>query len=122
MTEIRDTGRPASRPGAPDLCRAPEEHYRQCVQGTHRPTHALRIRLSTFGPTTHFWLLCPGQEYQRTGYVWEQYDALTGEGKRRFVLRDLFLGASAEPAQLTTTFSPLKQPSIYGLDLARDFE
>lgn len=22
------------------------------------------------------------QEYQRTGYVWEQYDALTGEGKR----------------------------------------
>lgn len=22
------------------------------------------------------------QEYERTGYVWEQYDALTGEGKR----------------------------------------
>jgi hypothetical protein len=25
------------------------------------------------------------QEYQRTGYVWEQYDALTGEGRRRWV-------------------------------------
>lgn len=25
------------------------------------------------------------QEYVRTGYVWEQYDALTGEGKRRYV-------------------------------------
>ncbi len=27
------------------------------------------------------------QEYERTGYVWEQYDALTGEGRRRFVGR-----------------------------------
>ena len=25
------------------------------------------------------------QEYVRTGYVWEQYDALSGEGKRRYV-------------------------------------
>jgi hypothetical protein len=25
------------------------------------------------------------QEYERTGYVWEQYDALTGEGRRRSV-------------------------------------
>jgi hypothetical protein len=23
------------------------------------------------------------KEYERTGYVWEQYDAITGEGKRR---------------------------------------
>lgn len=23
------------------------------------------------------------QEYERTGYVWEQYDAISGEGKRR---------------------------------------
>lgn len=29
------------------------------------------------------------QEYERTGYVWEQYDALTGEGKRRWVVRIL---------------------------------
>ncbi|KAG6850459.1 hypothetical protein H0H93_012880 [Arthromyces matolae] len=30
------------------------------------------------------WLaLILSQEYERTGYVWEQYDALTGEGKRR---------------------------------------
>jgi len=27
------------------------------------------------------------QEYERTGTVWEQYDAVTGEGKRRWVLR-----------------------------------
>ena len=27
------------------------------------------------------------QEYERTGYVWEQYDAVTGEGKRRSVAR-----------------------------------
>lgn len=26
------------------------------------------------------------QEYERTGYVWEQYDALTGEGRRRWVV------------------------------------
>lgn len=25
------------------------------------------------------------QEYERTGYVWEQYDPITGEGKRRCV-------------------------------------
>ena len=25
------------------------------------------------------------QEYERTGYVWEQYDAVTGEGRRRHV-------------------------------------
>lgn len=24
------------------------------------------------------------QEYERTGYVWEQYDAVTGEGRRRY--------------------------------------
>lgn len=23
------------------------------------------------------------EEYERTGYVWEQYDAKTGEGRRR---------------------------------------
>ena len=28
---------------------------------------------------------CAAQEYVRTGYVWEQYDALSGEGKRRCV-------------------------------------
>lgn len=26
------------------------------------------------------------REYERTGYVWEQYDALTGEGRRRCIL------------------------------------
>lgn len=26
------------------------------------------------------------QEYERTGYVWEQYDALSGEGRRRWVV------------------------------------
>lgn len=25
------------------------------------------------------------KEYKRTGYVWEQYDPLTGEGRRRYV-------------------------------------
>jgi mannosyl-oligosaccharide glucosidase len=25
------------------------------------------------------------KEYQRTGYVWEQYDSISGEGKRRYV-------------------------------------
>jgi mannosyl-oligosaccharide glucosidase len=29
---------------------------------------------------------CWLQEYQRTGYVWEQYDATTGQGKRRRVV------------------------------------
>jgi hypothetical protein len=28
-------------------------------------------------------LKCLMQEYERTSYVWEQYDAVTGEGKRR---------------------------------------
>jgi hypothetical protein len=27
------------------------------------------------------------KEYERTGYVWEQYDANTGEGRRRCVVR-----------------------------------
>ncbi|KAF8488307.1 glycoside hydrolase, partial [Russula emetica] len=27
------------------------------------------------------------KEYERTGYVWEQYDANTGEGRRRCVIR-----------------------------------
>lgn len=25
------------------------------------------------------------QEFERTGYAWEQYDAITGEGRRRYV-------------------------------------
>ena len=25
------------------------------------------------------------EQYQKTGYVWEQYDAITGEGRRRYV-------------------------------------
>ena len=37
-------------------------------------------------------LLGPGltreQEWQRTGYSWEQYDAETGEGRRRYVFLD----------------------------------
>lgn len=38
------------------------------------------------------------QEWQRTGYVWEQYDAETGEGRRRYVavylcFHDSHLGA-----------------------------
>jgi len=31
------------------------------------------------------------QEYERTGYVWEQYDAVTGEGRRRHVALRWFL-------------------------------
>jgi hypothetical protein len=31
------------------------------------------------------------KEYERTGYVWEQYDPNTGEGKRRCVPRTLFV-------------------------------
>ncbi len=27
------------------------------------------------------------KEYERTGYVWEQYEANTGEGQRRCVIR-----------------------------------
>ena len=27
------------------------------------------------------------KEYERTGYVWEQYNANTGEGQRRSVIR-----------------------------------
>lgn len=33
------------------------------------------------------------QEYERTGYVWEQYHAMTGRGQRRLVLR-IFLSRS----------------------------
>jgi len=32
------------------------------------------------------------QEYDRTGYVWEQYDAVSGEGKRRWVFYDVAVG------------------------------
>jgi len=32
------------------------------------------------------------QEYERTGYVWEQYDALTGEGRRRLVNYRCYVG------------------------------
>lgn len=31
------------------------------------------------------------KEYERTGYVWEQYDPNTGEGKRRCVPWTLFV-------------------------------
>lgn len=31
-------------------------------------------------------LTCNAQEYVRTGYVWEQYDANNGEGRRRYDL------------------------------------
>jgi hypothetical protein len=30
------------------------------------------------------------KEYERTGYVWEQYDANTGEGRRRCVNPNIF--------------------------------
>lgn len=30
-------------------------------------------------------MLTTTQEWKRTGYVWEQYDADTGEGRRRWV-------------------------------------
>lgn len=49
------------------------------------------------------------QEYERTGYVWEQYNALTGEGKRRQVHSCGMLG-------LVLIF-PTLQPSIHRLDI-----
>ena len=34
-----------------------------------------------------YWCCLIGlKEYERTGYVWEQYDANSGEGKRRCVV------------------------------------
>jgi hypothetical protein len=56
------------------------------------------------------------QEYERTGYVWEQYDALTGEGRRRWVNQHshgyIFANASAF----------FFKPSFHRLDVINLFE
>jgi hypothetical protein len=39
------------------------------------------------------WIKYRVQEYERTAYTWEQYDPMTGQGKRRstlFILTSLF--------------------------------
>lgn len=40
----------------------------------------LKLHVLALSSSRHF------QEYERTGFVWEQYDATTGEGRRRYVL------------------------------------
>ena len=64
--EVHCRGRAGEREGAKGIRRIEGECRVQRVQGRSSPCVEL-IR----------------QEWQRTGYVWEQYDAETGEGRRR---------------------------------------
>jgi len=54
------------------------------------------------------------QEYERTGYVWEQYDALTGEGRRRFLLYSDASGRTFLPRSL--------QSPVYRMDVIDSLE
>lgn len=67
------------------------------------------------------------QEYQSTGYVWEQYDALTGEGSRRFVLsfsstRLVRLSCFSPTRRLTRSSAYSRQSSFHRMDLSYRLE
>ena len=48
--------------------------------------NVVKVGCPFFMKTLFSFSCSPNQEYERTGYVWEQYDAITGEGRRRYVM------------------------------------
>jgi hypothetical protein len=48
--------------------------------------NVVKVGCPLFMKTLFFSFSCSSnQEFERTGYAWEQYDAITGEGRRRYV-------------------------------------
>lgn len=73
LIDLRCARRTSPGQGAINLQRTPPEYNRQRFQGT------------LITDLVCWCFLIDLQEYERTGYVWEQYDANTGEGRRRCV-------------------------------------
>ena len=49
--------------------------------------NVFKVGCPLFMKTSFFPFSCSSnQEFERTGYTWEQYDAITGEGRRRYVM------------------------------------